>query len=59
MKQHRDRYRGVRWVTVTCRCGWISMNHRSRGEARRAWEGHTYRTRGSFRVGVNAHRVDR
>ena len=59
MTAHMDRYRGVRWVTVTCDCGWVSENHRSRGEARRAWEGHRWlaaHNRVHARFGVDARR---
>jgi hypothetical protein len=42
VSSHRAYYRGLRYVTVTCRCGWVSMNHRSRGEAKRAHDGHVW-----------------
>lgn len=37
---HEGRYRGFWPVTVTCTCGWVSENHRSRGRARRAYGNH-------------------
>jgi hypothetical protein len=42
MTRHHGRYRGLHHVTVTCGCGWISQNHRSRGEAKRAYDGHVW-----------------
>lgn len=59
--KHFDSYRGWRplRVTVTCRCGWVSENHRSRGEARRAYESHVWLTvrRPILIFGVDARRV--
>lgn len=57
---HELRYRRTRFgTTATCRCGWVSENHPSRGTALRAFEGHLWLAahRGVYGpVGVDAHR---
>ena len=57
---HHAEYRGLRWVTVACKCGWVSEGHRSRGEAHRAYEGHVWLAETdpnrSFWAGVDARR---
>lgn len=50
---------GRRFVfyTAQCDCGWIREGHHSRGEAKRAWEGHVAEhTLTSRTFGVDARR---
>lgn len=44
LREHRARFRGVWWVTVTCSCGWVQDRRPGRRRAREAYAAHVILT---------------